>query len=59
MNMNAPMVAKVTSPDYIEPWTTMNDSSSEDEDGDRKNTHIDAGVTEADKEDKDKEEIAS
>ena len=32
VNMNAPMVAKVTSPDYIEPWTTMNDSSSEDED---------------------------
>ena len=31
MNMNAPMVAKVTSPDYIEPSTTMSNSSSEDD----------------------------
>ena len=31
VNMNGPTAAEVTSPDYIEPWSTMDDSSSEDE----------------------------
>ena len=31
--MNGPTIAKVSSPDYIQPWSTMNDSdSSDDED---------------------------
>jgi|AACY02.7.fsa_nt_gi hypothetical protein len=32
VNMNGPTAAEVTSPDYIQPWSTMDDSSSEDED---------------------------
>jgi hypothetical protein len=35
VNMNGPTIAKVSSPDYIQPWSTMNDSSSsDDEDSD-------------------------
>lgn len=32
VNMNGPTIAKVSSPDYIQPWSTMEDSSSDDED---------------------------
>ena len=32
VNMNGPTAVEVTSPDYIQPWSTMDDSSSEDED---------------------------
>ena len=31
VNMNAPMLADVTRPDYIEPWSPMNDSSDDEE----------------------------
>eukprot|EP01043_Picozoa_sp_COSAG02_P003856 COSAG02_NODE_97_length_37159_cov_37.660335_27_plen_81_part_00 len=32
VNMNGPTIAKISSPDYIQPWSTMKDSSSDDED---------------------------